>query len=74
MMGKRINPKSALAPNISCANGIPIANVFLTEQNRAATKSSLSSLAALEIAQTNNEIVVESAITPASTSIVSPMP
>jgi hypothetical protein len=36
-----------LAPKMSCPSGTPIASVFLTEQNRAAMKASLSSLAGL---------------------------
>src|ERR1700736_1363385 len=47
MIGNRISPRFPLAPKMSCPSGTPIASVFLTEQNRAAMKASLSSLAGL---------------------------
>ena len=74
MIGNRISPKFPLTPKMSCASGTPIASVFFTEQNRAAMKSSLCNLAALEAAQTNSETVANSATTPINTLTVMPMP
>ena len=74
MIGKRIKPRFALAPKIKWARGTPIASVFLTEQKRAAIKSSLFSLLIFDVAQTSKETVVNRITTAANAFATIPNP